>query len=192
MQTAGIAMLHLSTMNPYVISTARLGLRQWTDADIQPFAEMNADATVMRYFPAILTPEETSGMIKRIRQGFETNGFGFYAVELQSTKEFIGFTGFSIPRFESFFTPCIEIGWRYKQSAWGNGYATEAASACLQYGFTVLGLPTVYSFTAAINLPSEKVMQRIGMAKVGEFSHPNIEEGNILCRHVLYKIDRPV
>jgi ribosomal-protein-alanine N-acetyltransferase len=178
-------------MADYIISTERLGLRRWLDTDIQHFIAMNQDVYVMKYFPALLTQNETIAMIARIRQGFEANGFCLYAVELKATGEFIGFTGFSIPRFESFFTPCVEIGWRYKQSAWGKGYATEAASACLQYGFTTLGLQTVYSFTAAINLPSEKVMQKIGMAKVGEFNHPNIEEDNALCRHVLYKIDNP-
>jgi ribosomal-protein-alanine N-acetyltransferase len=177
-------------MTPSTISTERLILRPWLETDIQPFIEMNQDTAVMRYFPSTLTREQTLAFVERIKTGFEKDKFGLYAVELKSTRDFIGYTGFSRPRFKSFFTPCIEIGWRYKQSAWGNGYATEAAKACLHQGFETLGFSTVYSFTATTNLPSEKVMQRIGMTKQGEFDHPGIEPTNVLCRHVLYKVDK--
>jgi ribosomal-protein-alanine N-acetyltransferase len=177
-------------MLPYIISTPRLGLRQWADADIEPFVEMNIDAEVMRYFPSTLTKTETLAFIERIKTSFAANGFGLWAVDIKATSEFIGFTGFSIPRFQSFFTPCVEIGWRLKKSAWGNGYATEAAAACLQYGFDTLGFTTVYSFTAAMNTPSENVMKKIGMAKVGEFEHPALPPSSPVCRHVLYKIEK--
>lgn len=173
----------------YIITTERLGLREWTNADFIPFAEMNKDSDIMEYFPSVLTSDETAAMIKRINLHFKKHGFGLFALEKLTAKEFIGFTGFMIPSFKSFFTPCIEIGWRIKKSEWNKGYATEAAKACLQYGFETLHFKTVYSFTSRINLRSEKVMKHIGMIKEGEFDHPAININHPLCRHVLYKIE---
>ena len=92
---------------------------------------MNQDAEVMKYFPKTLTDQETAEMVQRIRLHFEKHHFGLFAVENRLTKEFIGYTGFYVPTFESFFTPCVEIGWRYKKEVWGRGFATEAASSCL-------------------------------------------------------------
>ncbi len=173
------------------ITTERLCLRHWKESDFTLFAVMNADEDVMRYFPSTLSDNETAAMIARIQAHFVTHGFGLFAVEKLDTKEFIGYTGFMVPRFESFFTPCIEIGWRIRKEEWNKGYATEAATACLQHGFQTLRFDKVYSFTSAINHPSEKVMQKIGLKKEGEFDHPAIAPGSPLCRHVLYKIEKP-
>jgi RimJ/RimL family protein N-acetyltransferase len=175
-------------MNSYIISTKRLGLRKWKDSDILPFAEMNADPEVMKYFPNIFSEAETRSMVKRIQSHFGRNGFGLFAVEIKATGEFIGFTGFSIPGFESFFTPCVEIGWRYKKEFWGRGYATEAARACLTYGFETLQLKRIVSFTSPLNVNSERLMKRIGMNYAGDFDHPLIRKDHVLCRHVLYEI----
>jgi ribosomal-protein-alanine N-acetyltransferase len=153
---------------------------------------MNSDETVMKYFPAALNRNETIALIDRIEMYFDKNNFGLYAVEEKSAGTFIGFTGFSTPSFESYFTPCIEIGWRYRKESWGQGFATEAAKACLQYGFFQLGFQRVFSFTSTQNLLSENVMKRIGMIKTGEFDHPKIDKTNWLCKHVLYRIDKPI
>ena len=174
----------------YIITTERLGLRLWTDDDFLPFSKMNKDPEVMRYFPSLLNDEETTAMMGRIKAHFDKHGFGLFALEKLSTKEFIGYAGFMIPSFESFFTPCVEIGWRLQKKDWGFGFATEAAKACLDFGFKTLGFNKVYSFTSVINHKSEKVMQKIGMIKEGEFNHPKISEDNILCKHVLYKIEK--
>lgn len=178
-------------MSPYILSTERLGLRRWIESDILPFIKMNRDAAVMKYFPKTLTEIETVALIQRINEHFHKNGFGLFAVEDKSTREFIGFTGFSIPAFDAFFTPCIEIGWRYKKEVWGQGFATEAANACIQYGFNALGFDKIVSFTSLVNKSSEKVMKKIGMVYLTDFDHPNIEKTSILCQHVLYQIDNP-
>jgi [ribosomal protein S5]-alanine N-acetyltransferase len=170
-----------------IISTERLGMRHWLESDIFPLAEMNSDKQVMQFFPKTLSFDESVEMLNRINNHFDRNGFGLYAVELKSSNEFIGFTGFSIPSFNSHFTPCIEIGWRYKKEVWGNGYATEAARACLQYGFDTLKFDKILSFTAVVNKPSEKLMKRIAMQFKGRFEHPNIEKDHPLCEHVLYQ-----
>ena len=177
-------------MNPFIIATERLILRKWKESDVRPFAEMNADPEVMRYFPNTFSEVETRSMVQRIQSLFDRKGYGLFAVEHKATGQFIGFTGLSIPTFESFFTPCVEIGWRYKKEAWGKGYATEAASACLTYGFETLQLQKIVSFTSPLNVNSEKLMRRIGMKYSGDFDHPLIPKDHRLCRHVLYEITR--
>lgn len=140
----------------------------------------------MEFFPRIFAPEESAAMIERMEAFFEETGYGRYALELKTTGEFIGFAGLSRVTFEPWTWPPIEIGWRLKRSAWGQGYATEAAMACLDQAFGVLGLKEISSFTSLLNLRSERVMQKTGMVRVGEFDHPRIEGGHRLRRHVVY------
>ena len=179
------------TNNRFILSTERLGLRLWIDSDIEPFAQMNQDKEVMKYFPNTLSYSETQELVNRIKLHFDKHNFGLYAVEDKASGQFIGFTGFSIPAFDAFFTPCIEIGWRYKKEFWGKGLATEAANACIKYGFETLGFDKIVSFTSTLNIDSEKVMKRIGMTWAGYFDHPKIEKKNPLCRHVLYQLAHP-
>jgi len=151
---------------------------------------MNADPKVMEHFPYIMTTQQTDDYLKRIYQHFEDYGFGVYAVDILETNEFIGYIGFSCPTWEAYFTPCVEVGWRLKASSWSKGYATEGALACLDYGFNTIGFKSIYSWTATCNIPSERVMQKIGLLKIDEFDHPRIEKGDRLERHVLYGRDR--
>ncbi|MBS1525109.1 MAG: GNAT family N-acetyltransferase [Bacteroidetes bacterium] len=170
------------------IETPRLILRSWQTGDHEPFIELNRDKAVMQFFPAAMSPEETLRQVLRIRAHFEQYGYGFFALERKNSGQFIGFTGFSHPSFQSYFTPCVEIGWRLSREHWRQGFATEAARACLQYGFVELGFEDIYSFTSVHNKASEKVMIRAGMKKQDEFDHPAIQEGHFLRKHVLYKI----
>lgn len=172
------------------IETPRLLLREWLPADEAPFIALNGDKEVMEFFPRTFTAEETCNHIKRIGSQINDQGYGWFAVERKDTRTFIGFTGLSNPGFESFFTPCTEIGWRLSKEHWGKGFATEAAKACLHFGFVQLGLDTIYSFTALPNTRSENVMKKIGMQKAGTFLHPKLEQGHFLQEHVLYKISR--
>ncbi|WP_283139579.1 GNAT family N-acetyltransferase [Rhizohabitans arisaemae] len=178
-------------MTDMVIETERLVLRSWRDGDREPFAALNADPEVMEHFPAIFSREESDAMVDRIKAGFDMHGFGFWAVEAAGA--FIGFTGLSVPRFTAHFTPCVEIGWRLARSAWGYGYASEAAAAVLDDAFGRLGLSEVVSFTAVTNERSQAVMQRIGMVRdtEGDFDHPVVPEGSRLRRHVLYRVTNP-
>lgn len=164
----------------------RLLFRDWKEEDLPVFARMNKDPLVMQHFPKTLTEEETSLFYERIREEFQRLGLGLYAVEVKESGQFIGYIGFHEASFPSPFTPCIEIGWRLSSSAWGKGYATEGARACLSYGFRELDLREVYSFTAKINEPSENVMRKIGMTKITEFDHPSILKSSPLKKHVLY------
>lgn len=169
--------------------TKRLVLRRWTDADREPFAEMNADAEVMRYFPNVITEQESDAMVDRIEQGFENNGFGLWAVEIDG--RFAGFTGLNRTTFETPMGPHVEIGWRFATWAWGKGYASEAARCVLDTAFSELGFTEIYSFTTETNFPSEKVMQRIGMTRRADldFDHPNTP-GWWGVKHIVYKAQK--
>lgn len=169
------------------IVTSRLRLRDWKKADLEVFWRLNADEEVMQFFPKILSNEETNVFFEAIQAELIEEGFGLYAVEVKENNEFIGFVGFHRAKFDADFTPCIEIGWRLKREAWGKGYATEGATACLEYGFSELGFKEVYSFTAEINKPSQNVMKKIGMSYVNSFSHPKVDKNSPLYKHVLYQ-----
>ena len=99
----------------------------------------------MEFFITTLTQEETMAFYCRIRKEFEEYGYGLYAVECKKTRNFLGYVGFHNIAFESDFTPGVEIGWRLCRDVWGKGYATEAASACLDYASDNLPFKTVYS-----------------------------------------------
>ena len=168
--------------------TERLIFRDWQESDIVPFRAMNNDPRVMAFFPNTLSDTETDAFVGRIKDEFKTYGYGLYAAEEKESGAFIGFIGFHWAAFPSAFTPCIEIGWRLKCDAWGKGYATEGAKACLKYGFETLGFREVLSFTSKTNGRSESVMNKIGMRKRAEFDHPNLDDNSDLKAHVLYEI----
>jgi len=172
------------------LETPRLLLRSWKQSDHEPFIRMNQDPQVRKYFPGLLTREESLTHISSIGKNMHAHGYGLFAAELKATGDFIGFIGLSHPGFESYFTPCVEIGWRLAPEFWGQGLATEGASACLQEGFQRRGLEDIYSFTSIHNLPSEKVMIRIGMTRQGTFPHPLLDADHWLSEHVLYKIQK--
>jgi RimJ/RimL family protein N-acetyltransferase len=174
------------------LTTQRLVLRPWRDADIDPFAALNADPVVMEHFPATLTPAEATSLAEGIQQDLAERGFGWWAAEIPGEAPFIGFIGLSVPTFEAQFTPCVEIGWRLAKEHWGRGYAKEGARECLRFGFEDLALKEIVSFTAIPNLRSQAVMQRLGMTHdpADDFDHPKLPEGHPLRRHVLYRIGR--
>jgi RimJ/RimL family protein N-acetyltransferase len=174
-----------------VLETERLVLRRWRDEDREPFAQLNADPQVMAYFPRPFSGQESDTLAIRIEEGFERDGFGFWALEVRATGAFVGFTGLSVPAFEAHFTPAVEVGWRLALSAWGQGYATEAATAALDFAFGPARLDEVVSFTTPLNRRSVSVMQRLGMTHdaADDFEHPTIAPGHQLRHHALYRID---
>jgi RimJ/RimL family protein N-acetyltransferase len=172
--------------------TARLAFKIWQADHRRAFAELNADPEVMRHFPALQTAAQSDAAVDAWADQLQQFGWGNWAVALRDTGEFIGFIGLSVPRRTLPFTPCVEVGWRLKRSAWGHGYATEGGKACLRHGFEQLGLDEIVSFTALLNTRSVAVMQRIGMHNAGaDFEHPGVPPGSPLRLHCLYRITRP-
>lgn len=174
------------------IRTVRLVMRRWRDADREPYAEMNADPAVMRYFPATMDRRASDASVDVIEERFERQGFGLWALEVAQTAEFIGFTGLNPMPDDVPGAGGMEVGWRLAERAWHQGYATEAATAALGVAFDGAGLAEIWSMTAVLNLPSQAVMQRLGMTLYGRFGHPGIEPGHPIRPHVVYRLERPV
>ncbi len=137
-----------------------------------------------------LTREQSDASVAEFQAEFDQRGYGWWAVEVQATGEFIGFAGLDQVDDGMPFTG-VEIGWRLARSAWGQGYATEAALTVLAYGFDALSLPEVLAVTTATNLRSQAVMRRIGMTRdpADDFDDPTAPEGP-LRPNVLYRITR--
>jgi RimJ/RimL family protein N-acetyltransferase len=182
-------------MSHALFETDRLVLRPWRPTDREPFALMNADPRVMRYFPATLSREESDGFFDLIGRRFLDYGYGLWAVDRKDTGEWIGFVGLVYrPRsdFAAPFAPCHEVGWRLRAEHWGQGFAPEAAQVALRFGFAILRLEEIVSFTVPANQPSRRVMEKIGLGwdPEGDFEHPNLPEWDPLRRHVLYRLSR--
>ena len=173
------------------IETSRLILRPWRDSDLIFFAEMSQDNDVMRYFPNLLSRFESDDLANLIQRFIAKQGWGFWALELKESQEFIGFTGLHHQPKKFDFSPCTEIGWRLKRSAWKQGLAFEAAKASLDFGFNHLKLNEIVAFTAHSNIPSQNLMTHLGMKKVKTFIHPDVIEQSSLNPHILYAIKNP-
>ncbi len=173
------------------LETERLILRQFEISDRLALAKMNSDPEVMRYFPSILSREQSDDLADRIATKIDRNGWGFWALELKDSAEFIGFAGLNQPDDEFPFNPSVEIGWRLARPHWRKGYATEPAIAARDFAFKEIGLDELVSFTTTGNLPSQGVMKKIGFVNTGQnFMHPAIAPENPLCEHVLFHMTR--
>jgi ribosomal-protein-alanine N-acetyltransferase len=174
-----------------VVRTERLVLRPWREEDRAPFAALCADPEVMAFFPAPLTAAEADARVDRFRLDAARHGIGMWAVEARDTRVFVGMLGFDVVNFEAAFTPAVEIGWRFARAFWGQGLAFEAAKAALHEAFNRYRLPEVVSFTATQNERSWRLMERLGMERVGAFEHPRVPEGHPLRPHALYRLLAP-
>lgn len=179
-----------AVMNTLV--TERLILRPWRREDRAPFAELNADPEVMQHFPRPLTRAESDQTADQIEAHFREHGFGPWAVEVRGGPSFVGVVGLKHVDFEAPFTPAVEVLWRLARSAWGHGYATEAAARVLRFAFLELDLHAVVSFTATVNVRSRRVMERLGLQheSASDFDHPKLPPGDRLRRHVFYRLTR--
>ncbi len=179
-------------MNGNHLETPRLLLRNWHDADLDAWAELNADPRVMEFFPTRYDRERSDATAARMRADLAADGYGWWAVEVKNGLPFAGIVALQEVPFEATFTPALEIGWRFRSDAWGHGYATEGARAALAFAFERLERTEVVAITALLNLRSQRVMERLGMTRDAgdDFEHPWIEAGHRLRQHVLYRITR--
>ena len=146
------------------LTTERLALRGWRDDDLDGLAAINADPEVMRYIldGAVRDREQSAAGLLKMQQDWTTQGFGLFAVERHG--ELIGWAGFAVPAFLPEVLPAVEIGWRLGRPFWGHGYATEAATAALRFGFETAGFERVVSIRHVANTRSARVMDKLGMA----------------------------
>ena len=172
-----------------MIETERLILRVWRDADRAPFAALNADPAVMQYLPAT-DCAASDAAVDRMQAAQAAHGHCFWVAERKQDSAFLGFCG-PMPARDPLNE--VELGWRLRRNAWGQGFATEGARASLAWCWANLDTPTVMAITVPDNIRSRAVMEKIGMHYVegGDFDHPAVPEGDPLRRHVLYRIARP-
>ena len=159
-----------------IVRTPRLVLRRWTDDDVAPYAALCADAEVMRYVGdgSTMTHEEAVAQIERFEQGFESHGYGLWAVQTADSGAFIGFAGLSQPLFLPEILPAVEVGWRFAREYWGQGLATETGRAALRHGFDTVGLERIVGIAHPDNAASLGAMRRLGMTLDRETTHPTL------------------
>jgi len=176
--------------------TERLILREWEERDRKSLAAILGDPNVRRFYPRTVTAEEVDAQIDNAVAMAARHGFHLQAAERKADGALIGLVGIArIPEATRAAIPShpeVEIGWQLDTAYWGQGYAPEAATAYLEYAWNTLELPEVVAFTAAINLPSQRVMEKIGMRRdlSDDFESPALPEGHRLRRHIVYRIAR--
>lgn len=173
-----------------IIETPRLQLRHWRDDDVEAWVEMNLDPRVMEFFPTAYPRERSEAAAALMRDRLDELGYGWWVAEVRGVAPFAGVVVLQEVPFQAPFTPAYEIGWRFAPSFWGQGYATEGARGALRHAFEVLHWDEVVAFTTAVNLRSQRVMERLGMTHDSrdDFDHPKIAQGHPLCRHLLYRL----
>jgi RimJ/RimL family protein N-acetyltransferase len=176
-----------------LIQTERLLLRRWRDADREPFAALNADPAVTQHLQGPMTRDRSDAFIERIEAWWDERGWGLWAIEVLGVAPFVGYVGLWPADYVTG-APMVEVGWRLAREHWGHGYVTEAARAALRFGFEVVGLAEIVSFTVPQNERSWRVMERIGLRRdpAGDFDHPRVDAVAYphLVRHVFYRLDR--
>ena len=166
-------------------------LRQWKKNDYEPYAKLTSNMEVMRFFPSILTINESFLAIEKFKNLIDIRGWGFWAVELKSSNKFIGYAGLHSPKTQFPFSPCIEIGWRMENKYWENGYVLKIGIEILKHAFMVLDLKEVVYFSSLLNKEAIFVMKSLGMIDMDEnFNHPSIHKGHKLEEQRLYKITK--
>lgn len=175
-------------MDGEIIEGARVRLRPFRDGDRDAFAAMNADPRVMAHFVAPLSRVESDAFLDRIENRRAETGLGFMAVEERASGAFAGLCGLAAVPWTAWFTPAVEIGWRFGPDFQGRGLASEAATLALADGFRRRALDRIVAFTVQANAPSWRLMERIGMMRVGTFENPRIPEGHPLRPQVLYEV----
>jgi RimJ/RimL family protein N-acetyltransferase len=181
----------MTPMTEFRICTERLILRPWRDEDLHPFTEMVLAPQFSEFLIPVAGTTAARDWVMTKRAHFSQHGFGPWVVELAHTREFIGCIGLSVVPYEAAFTPAVEIAWRLAKQHRGGGYATEAAKAALADGFDRLGLSDIVANTSPANLPSRRVMERIGMRHVLNFEHPLLPVGHPLRHQVLCRASAP-
>ncbi|HLZ84380.1 MAG TPA: GNAT family N-acetyltransferase [Caulobacteraceae bacterium] len=171
-----------------MIETARVILRGWREADRVPYAAMMADPEVGDWLGGVLTEAQADAQVDRFIAGPAARGPGWLAIERRDDGAFLGAGCLREVFLEHPLAGEVEIGWRLARSGWGAGYATEAARALLDHGFTQLRLPEIIAFTAVANARSRAVMERLGLERrpARDFDHPALDVGHPLRRHVVY------
>ncbi|PTS86241.1 GNAT family N-acetyltransferase [Sphingomonas sp. HMWF008] len=176
-------------MNDPVVVTSRLWLRVPQPSDRAALHAMWTDPVVM----ANLAPVKDTDAALARHDSYRHEGLGFWVVARREDGAAIGFCGLKRGNPGSPIEGLVEIGWIFAAPFWGQGYAHEAAAASLAWAWQNVREDRIVAITAARNLKSQGLMERLGLRRVvdGDFDHPALAPGDPLRRTVLYEILRP-
>jgi len=180
-------------MTSVIAETERLRLREWGEGDGDRFyAVMNTPA-VMRWLGGLQTPDEWSAAYERILGYQRDFGFTFWIVERKSDAALLGFCGLKRANAPGagVIAGDVEVGWRLREDAWGQGYAKEAAIASLDLAFDSIRAPHVIAMTALGNLSSQGLMKRLGMVRREDldFVHEGFPVDSVVNPQIIFRID---
>ena len=144
-----------------ILETERLILRPHVVDDADALEAVLGDPVAMEFYPAALDRRGVEGWINNNRQRYQRDGFGKWAMVVKSTGEIGGSCGPALQEVEG--RSEIEVGYNVRRDLWGRGYATEAARACIEYGFRELGAQRVISMIRPENVRSIRVAEKNGM-----------------------------
>lgn len=159
-------------MSNILIETDRLVLREFLPEDAHSMYLLNLDPEVIRYTgdPPFTSEEDAANFLSKYKD-YSENGFGRWAVIRSSDDAFIGWCG-----LKRHADGMVDIGFRFFQTEWGKGYATESAKATLEYGFGELGLQEIIGRAAKANVASIRVLEKLGMEYWKDAPCDGIEE----------------
>ena len=149
-----------------IFETSRLFLRRFSEEDAPLILLLNSDPEIVKYVhePVLETIEQAKNILVNIILPQYTNNLGRWAMHTKNNKEFIGWCGIKYrPEWDE-----MDLGYRLKQSSWGNGYATEAAKNTLDHGFHTLNIKLITGKAHVENIASQKVLEKIGMNFISE------------------------
>lgn len=180
-------------MSRVIAETDRLIMREWGEGDADRFNAVMNRPSVMRWLGGVQDPEEWEAAYQRILGYQRDFGFTFWIVERKADGELLGFCGLkraNAPGAEAI-AGDVEIGWRLREEAWGQGYAKEAAIASLDLAFDRFEAPFVIAMTALGNLPSQGLMKRLGMVRRAEldFVHKAFPADSDVNPQIIFRID---
>lgn len=178
-------------MSDTVLATPRLSLRLWREGDDAHAAAMRTPAVLRWLEDADTPPRRPGSVVERMRDMQAMHGHCFWVVERQEDGAFLGYCGLKRVDAEgTSLAGAFEIGWSLAEEHWGHGYATEAAQAALARAFETHDAPFVVAFTVAENVPSWRVMKRIGMERLPEADFHDPAYSDALNPTIVYRIDR--
>ena len=148
-------------MAEIILETPRLILREMTQLDMLDLSAILQDEQTMHAYEGAFNDAETQEWLNRNLKRYQEDGVGLWAVILKDNGAMIGQAGITMQDVEGERVP--EVGYLFNRSHWGNGYATEAAVACKEYGFAVLGYSEIFTIVRDTNIPSLNVAIRNGM-----------------------------
>lgn len=167
-----------------VAETKRLILQEHQISNVNWLFDILGDAETMAYYPRPYTKEEVGGWIDKNLDRYQKDGFGLWALWEKEKKTFVGQCGITMQNIDGEMVP--EIGYHINKKHWRQGYASEAANACLELGNTKYNFESIYIHTYVKNLPSIAVAKHLGMKYLKSYDKVVNKEG-LLWMHMVYR-----